>query len=159
MAVSARVSSITKNFLAPKVAEGVLQSNVGLTRFISAAKPWRGAQEEVPFKHSKNTQGGSFDGFDVLSTTSVDNRIKLTFDPKFTEKPTVIPLTDLAKNMTEERVLDLMEIEMESTAVDMADDLGTQFFSDGTGNGSKDMTGLAAIVDDGTSVAKEYALA
>ena len=35
----------------------------------------------------------------------------------------------------------------------MADAVGTLMFSDGTGNGGKDFLGLAAIVDDGTSVA------
>jgi hypothetical protein len=35
----------------------------------------------------------------------------------------------------------------------MADDLGTIFYADGTGNGNKDPLGLAALIDDGTSVA------
>jgi hypothetical protein len=132
------------------VVDTILGSNVGFTRFVSAAKKWRGAQEEIPVKVSKNTEGGSFSGYDLLSTTSADTRVKLAFDPAFVEKPVVLAKTELAKNMTEERVLNLMEVEMESTAQDLADDLGTQFYGNGAG---KDILGLGAIVDDGTTVA------
>lgn len=64
-----------------------------------------------------------------------------------------LPLDELSVNATEEKVIDLAKLEMESTAQDMADDLGTIFYGDGTGNGSKDPLGLEAIVDDGTNAA------
>jgi hypothetical protein len=47
----------------------------------------------------------------------------------------------------------LAAIELASTAEDMADDIGTIFYGDGTGNSSKDFLGLEAIVDDGTNAA------
>ena len=46
-----------------------------------------------------------------------------------------------------------MAIEVASSAQDMADDIGTIFYGDGTGNSSKDFLGLAAHVDDGNTVA------
>ena len=46
-----------------------------------------------------------------------------------------------------------MRLTIQSDTEDMADDLGVIFYSDGTGNSSKDPLGLAALVDDGTSVA------
>lgn len=153
MAVSNKVATVTQNYLAPMIADTTLESNVGFTRIVSAAKKWRGAQEEVPIKYKKNTEGGSFSGYDTLSTTSSDTRVKMKFDPKFVEKPVVLAKTEIAKNKTEEGVLDLMQIEMESTAQDLADDLGTMFYGDGTGNGGKDTEGLGSMVDDGTNVA------
>lgn len=154
MAVSNRVANATKNYLMPKLVEGVIQGNVGLSYFLVRAKSgvWRGAQMEVPFKHSSNSNGGSFSGFDTLSTSAVDNTIKLTYDCKFNYQSVVLPKTDLALNKTEEEVADLMLRQISSDAVDLADRLGTQFYGDGTGNGSKDLLGLGAIVDDGTSV-------
>lgn len=152
MAVSNRVATVTQNYLAPFVAETVLGSNVGLTRFMGAAKKgWGGAQEEVPVKYTKNDQISSFEGMDTLSTTQVDTRVKMTFDPKFVQAPVVLSKTELAKNNTERRVLDLAKVEMTSTAYDLADKLGDMFYSDGTGNSSKDILGLTGIVDDGTS--------
>lgn len=61
--------------------------------------------------------------------------------------------TDLAANNTAAKVIDLARVEMQSRAQDLADSLGTMLYGDGTGNGSKDILGLKAIVDDGTSVA------
>lgn len=153
MSVSNKVDTVTQNFLAPMVVDTVLGSNVGFTRIVGKAERFRGAQEEIPVKVAKNNEGGSFDGYDTLSITSADTRVKMTFDPKFVEKPVVLAKTELAKNRTDEKKLDLMEIEMASTAGDLADDLGTQFYDDGTGNGSKDILGLAALIDDGTTVA------
>jgi len=54
---------------------------------------------------------------------------------------------------TEDKVLDLMKLTIQSDTEDMADDLGTIFYADGTGNGGKDPLGLAALVDDGSAVA------
>lgn len=48
---------------------------------------------------------------------------------------------------TEDKVLDLMELEIQGASEDMADDLGTIFYADGTGNSSKNPLGLAALVD------------
>jgi len=53
---------------------------------------------------------------------------------------------------TEDKVLDLMKLTIQSDTEDMADDLGTIFYADGTGNSSKDPLGLAALVDDGSAV-------
>jgi len=54
---------------------------------------------------------------------------------------------------TEDKVLDLMKLTIQSDTEDMADDLGAIFYADGTGNSSKDPLGLAALVDNGDSVA------
>jgi hypothetical protein len=45
-----------------------------------------------------------------------------------------------------------MKLTIQSDTEDMADDLGTIFYADGTGNSSKDPLGLAALNDDGTTV-------
>jgi hypothetical protein len=51
------------------------------------------------------------------------------------------------------QVADLMERQQESDAADMMVAVATQLYGDGTGNSSKDFTGLGAAIDDGTSVA------
>ena len=62
------------------------------------------------------------------------------------------PMDEIAVADTEDKFLDLVKLTLESDAEDMADSLGDIFYSDGTGNSSKDPLGLAALVDDGTSV-------
>lgn len=149
---SNRVLTTTRTKLVPKVVDGILRSNVFATRMLGAAKKWSGYSMQFPFKWQTNSQFSSFDGYDTLSTTAVDTRVRLEFFPSFMNIPVSLALTELAKNQTEEGVMDLMALEMKSSAQDMADGIGTLFYLDGTGNSNKDPLGLAAIVDDGTSV-------
>lgn len=150
-----RLTTVTNNKLLPKVVDTILNSNVFATRMLANAQKWPSSEKiQKSIKKTKNTLGGSFDGFDTFSTSAVDTRDKLEFEAKFYEIPVVVPLTELAKNKADSnRVVDLAAIELESSAEDMADDIGTIFYGDGTGNGSKDFLGLEAIVDDGTNVA------
>ena len=63
-----------------------------------------------------------------------------------------LPGDELSVADTDAKILDMMKLTIQSDTEDMADDLGTIFYADGTGNGSKDPLGLAALVDDGSSV-------
>jgi len=135
------------------LVDTVLNSNVFATRMLGAAKRWNQKRVKFPVKTSKNTTGGSFDGFDLLSTTASDTRQNMQYDPKFYHIDVAVPLTELAINATPDEVIDLAAIELESSAQDMADDIGTIFYGDGTGNGSKDFNGLGNLVDDGTTAA------
>ena len=150
-----RVTTTTNTVLLPKLVDTVLNSNIFATRMLNRAQRWNtGEKIRKAVKIEKNTLGGSFDGFDTFSTTAVDTRRNLEFEAKFFEKPVVLPLTEISKNMADpNRMLELMSIEMESSAEDMADDIGTLFYGDGTGNSGKDFLGLEAIVDDGTNAA------
>lgn len=148
-----RVLTTTQDKLVAKLVDTVLLSNVFASRVLSAAKKWSGETLKFPIKTSKNDQGLSFSGFDTLSTTAVDTRQRLAYNAAFYAIPVVLPMDELSLNDTDAKVLDLMAIEMASTAQDAADDIGTMFYGDGTGNGSKDLLGLGALVDDGTSVA------
>lgn len=156
---SERVLSVTQDKLLPKVVDTILNSNVLARRILSNPKKWSGEQLKVPIKYQKNTTGGSFSGFDTFDTNASETRTRMAFDPKFYQKTCALPLSELAVNATESKVLDLMATELESTAQDAADDIGTIFYSDGTGNGGKDFLGLGALVDDGTNVASIGGLA
>ena len=148
-----RILTTTQDKLLPKVVDTILNSNVFATRMLKAAKSWSGEQMKRAIKVSKNTTGTSFSAFDTFSTSATDNRVKLVFDPKFYQITVALPLTELSvNNVAETKVIDLMTAEMEGAAQDMADDVGTILYADGTGNGSKDPQGLGAIVDDGTNV-------
>lgn len=150
-ALGTRVTTTTQSKLVPKVVDTILNSNVLATRVLSKAQKWNGERMKFPVKYAKNTTGTSFAGFDTFSTAATDNRVNLEFVPKFYQMSVALPLDELSANATEEKVLDLAKLEMQSTAQDMADEIGTLFYGAGTGNGSKDFLGLEAIVDDGTN--------
>lgn len=150
-AFGTRVTTTTQDKLLPKVVDTILNSNVFATRVLSKAQKYSGERMKFPIKYQKNSTGQSFSGYDTFSTSAVDTRVNLEFVPKFYQITVSLPLDELSSNATEQKVIDLAKIEMASSAQDMADDIGTLFYSTGTGNGSKDFLGLEAIVDDGTN--------
>lgn len=147
-----RIQTTVQTHYLPYVVDTVLNSNVMFQRIVRAAKKWSGRTLRAPIKVSKNTTGTSFKGFDTFSTAATDNRQFLEFTPSFYQISCALPGDELSVADTEDKVLDLMKLTIQSDTEDMADDLGTIFYADGTGNSSKDPLGLAALVDDGTSV-------
>jgi len=154
-----RVQTTVQTKYLPFVVDTILNSNVLLQRVVRAGKKWSGRTLRVPIKVSKNVTGQSFRGFDTFSVAATDNRQYMEFTPSFYQIPCALPGDELSVADTEDKVLDLMKLTIQSDTEDMADDLGTIFYADGTGNGSKDPLGLAALVDDGNSVASIGGLA
>lgn len=147
-----RIQTTVQTKYLPFVVDTVLNSNVLFQRVVRGSKKWGGRTLRVPVKVSKNTTGQSFRGFDTFSTAATDNRQFMEFTPSFYQITCALPGDELSVADTEDKVLDLMKLTIQSDTEDMADDLGTIFYADGTGNGSKDPLGLAALVDDGSSV-------
>lgn len=151
-------TTVAQRYL-PFVVDTILNSNVHFQRVVRASKKWSGRTLRSPIKVSKNSTGQSFAGFDTFSTAATDNRQFLEFTPKFYQITVALPGDELSVADTDDEILDLMKLTIQSDTEDMADDLGTIFYADGTGNSSKDMLGLAALVDNGDSVANIGGLA
>lgn len=148
-----RIQTTVQTQYLPFAVDTVLNSNIFLQRMMRAAKKWSGRTLRAPVKVSKNTTGQSFRGFDTFSTAASDTRQFLEYTPSFYQITVALPGDEMSVADTEDKVLDLMKLEIQSSTEDMADDLGTILYADGTGNGSKDPLGLAAVVDDGSAVA------
>lgn len=147
-----RVQTTVQTKYLPFMVDTALNSNVLFQRVVRASKPWSGRTLRAPIKVSKNSTGQSFRGFDTFSVAATDNRQYLEYTPSFYQITCSLPGDELSVADTEDKVLDLMKLTIQSDTEDMADDLGTIFYADGTGNGSKDPLGLAALVDDGNAV-------
>tara|TARA_Y100000310_G_scaffold343775_1_gene452958 strand:+ start:290 stop:1360 length:1071 start_codon:yes stop_codon:yes gene_type:complete len=147
-----RVQSLTQDKLLPKAVDQILDSNVLALRLLSNAMKWSGEQMRKPVKYQKSTTGGSFSGLDTFDTSTSETRKRPTYDIRGAYQSIAIPGIEKAVNATDSRVMDLVKTEIESGYEDMADNIGTMFYSDGTGNSNKDFIGLGAIVDDGTDV-------
>src|SRR5690348_12435858 len=154
-----RIQTTVQTEYVPYAVDTVLNSNVMFQRVVRSAKKWQGRTLRAPVKVSKNTTGTSFRGFDTFSVAATDNRQFMEFTPSFYQITVALPGDELSVADTDEKILDLMKLTIQSDTEDMADDLGTIFYADGTGNGSKDPLGLAALVDDGTSVSSIGGLA
>lgn len=148
-----RVQTTVQTKYLPFVVDTVLNSNVLFQRVVRASKKWSGRTLRVPVKYQKNSTGQSFRGFDTFGVNATDNRVNMEFTPSFYQITCALPGDELSVADTEDKVLNMMKLTIQSDTEDMADDLGTIFYADGTGNASKDPLGLAALVDDGNSVA------
>ena len=151
--VTNRLITTTQDVMLPKVVDTVLSDNVLAQRVLGAAKKWRGRKLSKVFKYQAGTSGSSFSGFDTFGTNASDRRRKLEFEPRFYRKTVTLPLTEVDINDGPDALVDLAAEELTEAAQEMADELGTIFYADGTGNSSKDFLGLQAIVDDGTNAA------
>lgn len=153
MAFTNRVDTLTLDYLMPQVVDTVLRGNIFATAMLAKTKKFRSSTMDFPIKYQKGTAGTSFSGFDVLPTSASDTRVLMVYNPRFYATNVALPGTEIAANNTIQKVMDLATVEMRSRAQDLADDIGTLLYSDGTGNSNKDFLGLAAIVDDGNAVA------
>ncbi len=147
-----RIQTTVQTEYLPYVVDTVLNSNILFQRTVEKAEEWNGRTLRVPVKVSKNLTGTSFRGFDTFSTAATNNRQFMEFTPSFYQITCALPGDELSVADTEDKVLDLMKLTIQSDTEDMADNLGTIWYADGTGNGSKDPLGLAALVDDGSNV-------
>lgn len=148
-----RIQTTVRQEYLPYVVDTILNSNVLFQRFVRAAKKWSGRTLRVPIKYKKNETGQSFRGYDSFSTAATDNRQFMEYTPSFYQISVSLPMDELSVADTEGKILDLMKLTIQSDTEDMADDLGDIFYADGTGNGGKHPLGIAALVDDGSSVA------
>lgn len=153
------VDTFTLEEIVPRVVDTVLRSNTFATKMLSKTKRFGAATMDFPIKYQIGTAVQSFLGMDALPTSFTDTRVLLKYNPKFVAANVALAGTDLIANNTAAKVIDLTKAEMQSRAQDLADQLGTMLWSDGTGNSSKDILGLKAIVDDGNTVASIGGLA
>lgn len=95
----------------------------------------------------------SYTGVDTLSTERVPTKTVMQFDwAQYYVNLTIDGRTLLKAGGGGTKVIDLVETEMETARLSLANRMGTDLFLDGTGNSNKNLLGLIAGVDDGTNV-------
>lgn len=87
-----------------------------------------------------------YSGYDFLDNSPIE----LFNDAYWTPKQSAVPITlsyeEILNNEGENQILDVMESYIETAENAMVDGMGEAIHSDGTGNGGKELTGLAAAV-------------
>lgn len=100
----------------------------------------------VPLEYAINSTAGSYSDTDTFSTTRIDVFDRANAEWKENIVTVVISELEKDRNAGEGQVFALLPAKMESARNSMKSQLNTQMFSDGTGNSSKDITGLQALV-------------
>jgi hypothetical protein len=122
----------------PDVVDFVYRSNVVTFRLLSQNKKvvQGGTQIEVPAMYQGFTNGGPYQGYDLLDMSPNDTVKNLAFDWKQQYVPVAIDRLSLIKLNSPE-------------AVEMVDNIGTGVWSDAVTN-PKQIDGLAGAVDAGS---------
>lgn len=149
---SSRLDTVMRESLQPRFVDTVLRSNKFAGDMLKSTETFNSSVMNFPLKYQKGVSGSSFSGYDQLQTSASNTRVKMVYSPKFYNVNVSLPKTEVAISKTDGDVIDLVAAEMKSRAEDCADDVGTIFQLNGTGNGGKDFLGLQAIVDNGTNV-------
>lgn len=139
------------------MTDNILAGNVLAMRMLKGQKPGKawgsvsGTQILVPIKYQVSTSGGWYSGLDPFVTNQINTRVSATFTPKQLYWTVGASGIQVAVNKGPQGVLDFLATEMKSCADDMVDTFGTGLYADGTGTANKQITGLDAAVDDGTT--------
>lgn len=151
------LSSISRRHIFPKIIDGIYPTNALFARLNAANKKGiaGGMHIEQPFIHSTFSNGGAYEGYEVLDTSPNDTIINGGWDIKQYYVPVTIDGRTLARANTAEAVANILTVLWDQAKMDLADKLGTGVYSDTVTN-TKEMDGLKGIVDDGT-VAASYA--
>ncbi len=141
---------MTREGIIPKCIDTILKGNVAVMRTLGNAISWgSGYQKEVIVKYQKSTAGGMVPVGGSLDTSRIVNRVRLIFYPKRRHMPTVLDDIEITVNEGDERIVDLLALEMDSNAQDLIDSLGTDLY---TGSGSGEVfDSLVNAADDATA--------
>lgn len=105
----------------------------------------------VQLMYGKNTTVRSYSGYEVLDTTPQEGLTAAKYPWKQVSGSVSISREEERKNSGESRLIKLLDAKIKQTEITMRDEINRMLFSDGTGNGSKDLFGLDLLVENGAA--------
>lgn len=132
-----------------KIADNVTKNNAFLTRLDQRGntKTFSGGNvilQELSF--AENGNAGWYSGYDLLPVAAQDVISAAEYPIKQAAVPVVISGLEMLQNAGREQMIDLMDGRMAVAEATMANLVAGALYSDGTGFGGKQLTGLNAAV-------------
>ena len=137
-----------------KIADNVTDNNAALKVLSKRGnvKPFSGGNvilQELSFRENGNV--GYYSGYDELPTAAQDVISAAEFAIKQAAAPVVISGLEELQNSGKEQIIDLLEGRVQVAEASIANLLANGVYSDGTGSGGKQITGLDAAVPVATT--------
>ena len=105
-----------------------------------------------PLIYGQNSTVGSYSGYDSIALTPQEGISAAEFEWRQYAASISISGIEEAKNNGEQEIINLLEAKIMQAEESMRESFNQMFFSDGTGNGSKDWNGLGNLVESGNTV-------
>lgn len=100
-----------------------------------------------PLLYATNSTAGSYSGYDVLDTDPQEGMTNAEFEWKQYSVSVSISGREKKINTGETAVIDLLDGKIMQAEMSLVETMNGDLFTDGTGNSSKDITGLVLAVD------------
>jgi hypothetical protein len=105
-----------------------------------------------PLMIGRNTTVRSYSGYDIIDTTPQEGLSAAEYDWKqIAGSVSISGREEFINSGSKTRILNLLESKIQQLQISMMLEVNRQLQADGTGNGGKDLTGLAIAVEDGTA--------
>lgn len=136
-----------------KLSDNVAKQNALLSRLRSRGniKNFSGGDrinQEIMYNDPSTQNSGSYSGYDVIDITPNSPLTSAVFDIKQYAAAVSISGLEQLQNSGKEALIDLLEARVQVAEKQMMNTLSIGVYGDGTGNGGKNLTGLAAAVSD-----------
>lgn len=144
------VTSISRRYIMPEIVDNIYASNVLLYRLNRANKRIvrGGTQIEVPLMYARFGTGGAYQGMDLLNVAPSDTIKNGAWDWKQHYVNVTVDGLTMIKVDSPDAIANFLQLYFAQAEMEMAENLATGLFSDGTTN-SKEIDGLKGAVDDG----------
>jgi hypothetical protein len=136
-----------------ELADNLTNNNALLRRLKSKGnvKPFSGGNvilEEIMYNDPNTNNANSYSGYEVLNI-SPDSPISAAqySITQYADSVTMSGL-EMLQNSGKEQIIDLLDGRMQVSEARLLNRISTDIYGDGTGNGGKNVTGLAAAVPD-----------
>lgn len=133
-----------------KLADNVSDNNALLKRLKERGniRPVSGGTKIVEELEYGQSDSIWYTGYDKIDFTNPQLFSAAEFDLKLLAAPVGISGEELLKNAGKERVIDLLEAKIKNAEKTLMNQMSVAIYSDGTGSGGKQLTGLQALVSD-----------
>lgn len=152
------VTSLSRRFILPTIIDQIYGTNALFWRLNSAGKKryiQGGTHVEVPFMYAEFSNGGPFQGYDLLDTAPNDTVKNGVFEMKQHHVPVSIDDRTLVRFNSPDSAFSGLSFLWEQARMQLASNIGTGLYSDAVTN-PKQISGLQGAVDAG-GVATTYA--
>jgi hypothetical protein len=145
------VTSISRRYIMPEITDAVYNSNVVTFRLLAQSKKMvqGGTQIEVPVMYQAFTNGGPYQGYQILDVAPNDTVKNLAFGWKQQYAPVSIDRLTLIKLNSPEAVANGVGFLFSQAQMQMVENLGTGIWSDAVTDPIQ-IDGIKGAVDAGT---------
>jgi len=147
--------STTFNKVKPVLADQITNENPLLAALNSKSRVTvdGGLQIVRPVLYAFNDTVGSYNGYDLIDTTPQDGFGNAVYDWKQYAGSVTIDGRTEKLNEGSPRIIAILQAKIEQLRLSIEEDLNTMLWGNGSGNSSKDFSGIQAIVSDTTDLA------